>query len=374
LFELVCRIDLPADFSYGSNLLDACEAAARSALLPLAAERLHRAGLALPEEIAADAEATRRAYRALAEEQERTLALLLARFASVGISAVALKGPGLARRLHGDPSLRASADIDILVNASDLQAAARNLQALGWKPPGDPLDAQGLPRLHLELAHQRLPPVELHWRLHWHERRFGADVLARARGGALSREARPDDEFLMMLLTLARDGAQRVRAIADLAAWYRLHGDDGGDLVARAAQDYPAIGRALRTTEAIVRRSLLLPSVSGCGSRLAISLASSHPARTAEQRRAEATLFDLLVTEPGRRREVARLDLFPSRDVVSAWSGRTVGFMAVWVHVVRVLGRIGLAPGRIALTRLVTSGTRRGRQRRSAPQASRPVP
>src|SRR5262249_12972207 len=57
---------------------------------------------------------------------------VLGRLAQSGIAAVALKGPVLAERFHGDPLARFSLDIDLLVRPDDFQRAATDLEALGY--------------------------------------------------------------------------------------------------------------------------------------------------------------------------------------------------------------------------------------------------
>ena len=97
-----------------------------------------------------------------------------------GMPNVPLKGPLLARALHGDAAMRVSRDIDVLVAHADLWPAARALAPMGWRAR----EGDGDPVLHLVLAHEEaLPEVELHWRMHWYEAQFGARALARAHAG-----------------------------------------------------------------------------------------------------------------------------------------------------------------------------------------------
>jgi hypothetical protein len=91
--------------------------------------------------------------------------------ADAGIRSSALKGPNLGEAIYGDPGRRLSGDIDLLVSAEQLQAAVEVVRRLGYAAPTDYVFADGLPLLHLVLVHERdqLPPIELHWRVHWYE-------------------------------------------------------------------------------------------------------------------------------------------------------------------------------------------------------------
>ncbi len=102
-----------------------------------------------------------------------------------GVPNVPLKGPLLARALHGDPGMRQSRDIDVLVERGKLELAAGALGPLGWRredgPAADPI-------LHVRLVHDdALPDIELHWRVHWYETRVRREG-ARA-GATWSRRA-----------------------------------------------------------------------------------------------------------------------------------------------------------------------------------------
>ncbi len=63
-------------------------------------------------------------------------------------------------------------------------------QSRSWLALGGRRAASGWPAgLHETLVHPTLPRVELHWRVHWYERRFAADALVRARGPRRRRAA-----------------------------------------------------------------------------------------------------------------------------------------------------------------------------------------
>ena len=94
--------------------------------------------------------------------------------ADAGIRCTPLKGPWLGENIYADPGRRLSVDIDLLVDSEQLSAAVKVVRGLGYNAPTDPVDSDGLPLLHFALTHERgeLPPVELHWRVHWYERSF----------------------------------------------------------------------------------------------------------------------------------------------------------------------------------------------------------
>ena len=109
---------------------------------------------------------------------------VLDRLHAAGIRALPLKGSLLARELYGDVAARSSIDIDILVAPDDLRDCVAALSELGWRWETEARRIDGLPVLHETLVHPSLPRVEVHWRVHWYERRFAADALERAESPA----------------------------------------------------------------------------------------------------------------------------------------------------------------------------------------------
>jgi hypothetical protein len=85
----------------------------------------------------------------------------------------------------------------------------------------------GLPLLHFVLVHERgeLPPVELHWRVHWYERSFARErLLPPAVDPPGDWRPAPADELAALLLFYARDGFIDLRLASDLGAWWDVHG------------------------------------------------------------------------------------------------------------------------------------------------------
>jgi len=173
---------------------------------------------------------------------------LLQVLADAGITAMPLKGPLLAERLHGDPGLRLSHDIDLLVVPDELQLAVAALERVGCTRPrtGD-----ALPRLHHIFETPGGRPVELHWRIHWYESTYATAMLRRAwlRNGVLVPS--PADELLSLLLFHARDGMTGLRTPVDVAAWWTQNDPAGsaapiGEILARHPRlTLPAAAAAL---------------------------------------------------------------------------------------------------------------------------------
>ena len=109
------------------------------------------------------------------------LAVVAMAFDRVGLPTIVLKGMPLAQRLYGDPFVRASDDVDLLVAAPSRGLAAQALVASGWHhetgaPPWDELFSRG-PRTmrylevhetltsdylsHLRLPEPRTAPIDL---------------------------------------------------------------------------------------------------------------------------------------------------------------------------------------------------------------------
>jgi Uncharacterised nucleotidyltransferase len=107
---------------------------------------------------------------------------VMAALADAGIRSTALKGPLLGEAIYGDPGRRLSSDIDLLVATEQLHTAVEVVRGLGYAAPTDYVQDCGLPLLHFALFHERgeLPPVELHWRVHWYERSFARERHAAA--------------------------------------------------------------------------------------------------------------------------------------------------------------------------------------------------
>jgi len=189
---------------------------ARQRLVPLLGGRSLEATTGAPEAFARAVAEETRAARAAGDLGELITLRIAAALEAAGIANVPLKGPLLARALHGDTAMRSSRDIDLLVARADLGASVEALAPLGWHV--DPEAAA--PVLHVRLVSDAgLPDVEVHWRVHWYESAFAARALARAAAGPDGvRRLRPEDELVALVLYHARDGFAGLRHAIDLTA------------------------------------------------------------------------------------------------------------------------------------------------------------
>jgi hypothetical protein len=323
-------------------------------LVPLLGARLLEvAGRFAAPAFAAAVEAEMQASRRAGALMELTTLRVAAALETAGIANVPLKGPLLARSLHGDPGMRFSRDIDVLVAREDLRRAAAALEPLGWRPE----HGGGEPLLHVALRHgSGLPEVELHWRLHWYETEFAARALARGHTGPDGvRRLQGVDELTALLLYHARDGFAGLRHAIDAAAWWDAHGAaHDGVLLAEAAVEHPALEPALTASATVLERLVgvpadrLVPGAPGLplGPRRAVTLANPLMRGRPEQITAEITLVDGLLAPPGQRGAFVRRRVLVDRhDLPPAMRHRSLA-AARAEHVLRVLRRLPLALAR----------------------------
>jgi hypothetical protein len=245
-----------------------------------------------------------------------------------GIRSTALKGPHLGESIYGDPGRRLSSDIDLLVAPEQLQAAVDVVRGLGYGAPTDYVEAGGLPLLHFVLVHERgdLPPVELHWRVHWYERRFACDRLLPPTLDP-ARDWRPalGDELAALLLFYARDGFIDLRLASDLSAWWDAHGAGlPPGTLDELLHVYPALARALPTAVAVAEGIVGLPATRlirdmpklDRRERMAVRLANPNPSSSRSQLFADIGLIDGLLTPPGGLGAYVRRQLLPSPQVL----------------------------------------------------------
>jgi hypothetical protein len=292
----------------------------------------------------------RRRAALLALIAQQTIELL----AGAGIRCSPLKGPQLGEALYDDVGRRSSSDIDLLVEPARLRDAVEVVRRLGYAQPSDRVDEHGRPLLHFALVHERaeLPPVELHWRIHWYESRFAQERLLTP-AGAVAAEWRPAacDELAALLLFYARDGFLALRHACDVGAWWDAR---GGELE-RGAMDellaeHVALRPAIRTALAVAECTVGLPAsqiVAGTSrlcarERAARRLAGADTGRSEAQRFAQMGLIDGLLAPPGGLRAFARRQLVaPKRARLSEAESRTASLDVA--HGLRVLCRYALA-------------------------------
>ncbi len=345
------------DWSLLSELLSA------QRLLPTLGPRvLDLAGGAAPDEFAvavAEAiEATRRQDALLQLIAARTIAAL----GDADIASTALKGPALGEALYGEAGRRLSSDIDLLVAPEQLRRAVEVVRGLGYAPPTDHVGANGLPLLHFALAHERgeLPPLELHWRVHWYETRFARERLL-GPGDGDWRPA-PVDELTALLLFYARDGFTGLRQATDLGAWWDAFGAElSPGALAEPARAYPALEPALTAALRVAERTVGFPAERAIGSagalgprgRIAVRLSEPHPYHSQAQLFAEIGLIDGLLAPPRDLWAFVRRQVAPPAEVIrehveKAQRGRATSTLG---HSLRVLGRFALAIARTLRSR-----------------------
>ena len=319
--------DLVRDLAEQADLGRLAQVLEHRRVLPLLGTRLSSivGRERLPEEFVAQVERSLARARAAGMAVQAHTQNVIAALAAQGLRALELKGPGLAERAHGDIGLRSSGDIDVLVHRSDLFAAVDLLRTMGYGAPRDPVDRQGLPMLHFSLRHATRPTVEVHWRVHWYEDRFSADLLSRAiphDGGPFVAE--PVDEAATLLLVYARDGFAGLRILSDMTGLWERHFDTGrAGLLDDHAAAYPELARTWRAG-ALVAQELgglppggLVTEVVKPDRRmtLAARLTSWSQRDDRDQLAANVALIDGLLTPRSRFGGFARRLFLPERPL-----------------------------------------------------------
>jgi hypothetical protein len=294
---------------------------------------------------------------------------VMATLADTGIRSTALKGPQLSEAIYGDPGRRLSNDIDLLVAPDQLHAATKVVCGLGYLPPTDYTYGDGLPQLHFVLVHKQgeLPPIELHWRIHWYERDFSRERLLPPTADQVgSWRPAPADELAALLQFYARDGFAGLRMATDLASWWDAF---GADLKTGALDElgdvYPSLKRLISTATRVGQkvvglpssRILTHPSRADLRDRLAIRLANPHPDVSEAQLFAEMGLIDGLLMPRGGAIAFVKRQLVLPREVLDEHDRRasTQRVRSSFGYGIRVLIRCGvLVRYALALVRLMT--------------------
>ena len=332
-------------------------------ILPLIAERILQRPAApeispiLRSELERHREAALRHGLAL-EEFANTLA---GRLEDSDIPALLLKGPALARQLYGEPGLRSATDVDVLVRKEDLDQAAAVSAGLGYGPAGDRL-YDGTPLLHLRLSHRAggMPPVELHWRLHWYEETFARRMLERSRGRDGARVAQPADLLASLLIFYARDGLVGLRRAADLAAWWDVYGESvESPVVEHVQRDHPELSPALVTAARAADRLSGIPAAEVVVDRRGTTLRRSTALRLQnwsgtgdpDQIASDVVLMGALLAPRNAWPGWLARHVFAPRDRLAKWyrlaehdSARS-NFWRL-AHPVKLLARFALSVGR----------------------------
>jgi hypothetical protein len=168
------------------------------------------------------------------------LARMLAAFRERGISAIVLKGPGLSRYVHPRRSLRPYRDVDLVVRARDLDAAAIAILEMGFveipyqaevarvafaasgaEAPFHRMFANGSERalveLHADPLQLGLLPTdeEERWRLARSAPEIGPGALILG----------DEDQLIQLCVHAHKHGFDRLMWLKDLDLFIRSHGD-----------------------------------------------------------------------------------------------------------------------------------------------------
>jgi hypothetical protein len=306
-----------------------------------------------------------------------------------GIRCTQLKGATFGEAIYGDCGRRQSSDVDLLVAPDELRAAVDVVRGLGYRPPTDYVDSSGLPKLHFSLVHEehKLPPIELHWRVHYYDRRFACErMLAPVRQPPADWRPEPIDELVALLLFYARDGFIDLRLATDLSAWWDVRGTGvEPGMLDELLTTYPDLRRVVAAAVTVAEKIVGLPSerlfadppVFGVRSRLAVRLANPNPRHISQaQLYADIGLLDGLLSPLGGFRAFARRQLLLPRELLEELDrrspkrrarsavGRTVGMLGRFAL---TMARVTLAPReRLApLPSQPSSFASRGRQPRA---------
>jgi hypothetical protein len=179
------------------------------------------------------------------------------------VKVVVLKGPVLSERLHGDPLLRWSADLDLLVDEADVDRALQSLDVLGYRETEAEPTSRYRRRHHHHIG-LRGPgglDLELHFRAHTG---FGtsvpaAEVMARSvayrtQAGWVCQGLCPEDEALYLLVHAAGHELERLCWLYDLKIFFARHPDLNWPVMANRARAWGlthAAGFALKHVKAL---------------------------------------------------------------------------------------------------------------------------
>lgn len=184
--------------------------------------------------------------RLLAMRQRYEATRIIDAFSEADIRVMALKGIMLREALYPDPGMRASGDIDLMVQVDDRQRAAGCLSALGYSPASEShCLAQRTPDCFHHMSPFHSPTgavmVEVHWHLTPHLLHVDpSELWRRATTGTIEgREVAllsPEDQFLHLCVHAAQTTFRTgLRHPIDVAELGRARPIAEGELVARAA-------------------------------------------------------------------------------------------------------------------------------------------
>ena len=205
---------------------------------PLVAEGIRKLSPEIVRDIPAfrNLLATQSRYAALTVRQIGALSSLMKEFGERKIRALSVKGPILAAELYGNPALRYSRDLDILVSGDDLEAACGCLEELGYTEEITVRNKTPLRRRKLEENGEEMHRVyikeeicvELHWRLSFRMNESFDDLWENSRKKVLlGQEIRclgEKDNTAYLITHAAGHGYHRLRWLIDI---YELQNKTG---------------------------------------------------------------------------------------------------------------------------------------------------
>lgn len=161
-------------------------------------------------------------------ERIQALAAINAAFAQAGIRMITMKGPLLAMELYGDPSMRTSRDLDLMVAQEDLDRAGELLVQMGYELEEHLYLATPLRRKFYSMVENEKHRVynrgeiciELHWQTDYQRQQSFEELWTR-------REERPllgrpialmgaDDRYPALIVHAVEHGFLRLRWLLDL--------------------------------------------------------------------------------------------------------------------------------------------------------------
>jgi hypothetical protein len=125
------RLDIPNNVAWEQLAADA-EYHGVAPLIAVAIAAPARTGHAVPDDVRRTFLALASRHRMAAGAREQCVDRLLAAFAASGITLILLKGAALAHLIYPSPALRPMADIDVLIDAADVERAVRVARDLDY--------------------------------------------------------------------------------------------------------------------------------------------------------------------------------------------------------------------------------------------------
>ena len=161
-------------------------------------------------------------------ERIQALAAINAAFSDAGIRMISMKGPMLAMELYGDPSLRTSRDLDLMVAQEDLDRAGEILTGMGYELEFHNYSSTPLRLKFYCMVDQEKHRVynkgdiciELHWKSDYQREQSFAELWERREERQLM--GRPvalmgaDDRYPALIIHAAEHGFMRLRWLLDL--------------------------------------------------------------------------------------------------------------------------------------------------------------